>query len=153
MRSRGWNFVIAKNCCWFETGNIGCLMLWRELKKEFHSAGKEMLDWSPLGCISSWTLLSINKAILVFSYILVYLYDCISVFDLLLILNHLWIWISAFVLCSSLVASSCSLVTGSCSLVISWESSSCSLEQARRQVAVNTQREEDLDRGTNGRHR
>ena len=28
-------------------------------------AGKEMLDWSPLGCISSWTLLFINKAILV----------------------------------------------------------------------------------------
>ena len=28
-------------------------------------AGKEMLDWSPLGCISSWTLLFINKDILV----------------------------------------------------------------------------------------
>ena len=45
--------MIAKNCCWFVVGNIGCLMLGREMKKEFHSAGKGMLDWSPMGCMSS----------------------------------------------------------------------------------------------------
>ena len=86
-----------------------------------------------------------------FLYARVFCMICISIFDILLILNHLWICIFAFLLGPSLVASSCSLVTGSCSLVISWESSSCSLEQARRQVAVDTQRGEDLDRGTTGR--
>ena len=146
MRSRMLELGICKElllvCGW----NIGCVMLWRELKKEFHSAGKEMLDWNPMGCISSWTLLLSIKLSWFFPICWCILYDCISIFDLLLILNHLWICIFAFVLC-------CSLVTGSCSLVISWDSSSCSLEQARRQVAMDTKREEDLVRGKTGRQR